>query len=128
MVYQVRRELLGLLRKANIHTNATATAVSTPKVPNILGTPIVKKLSILEQKLTAPPAQQQPVVVKEKPTEASICKDLASAVLAAPKCGEDVNNVYVPLKTVVAAAPVVTKVEEIKQEVMMRMCLSVIVG
>lgn len=85
---KVRRELLGLLRKANIHTYAT------PKVAGLLGTP-AKKPSILEQKLTAP----QTPALKDKPTDASICKDLASAILAAPKCTAEVNNVYIPLKT-----------------------------
>lgn len=84
---KVRKELLSLLRKANIHTNVTA------KFPGILSVQL-KKPSILEQKLTAP----QVAVAKDKPTDASICKDLATAIMAAPKCNEDANSVYVPLK------------------------------
>lgn len=94
---KVRRELLSLLRKANIHTYVT------PKLSGLVGTSL-KKPSILEQKLTAP----QTPFIKDKPTDASICKDLASAILAAPKCSEEANNVYVPLKL---------KVEDLKNEI-----------
>lgn len=85
---KVRKELMTLLRKANVHTNVAA------KFPGILSTTPSKKPSILEQKLTAP----QTPVTKDKPTDASICKDLASAIMAAPKCGEELDTVYVPLK------------------------------
>lgn len=94
---KVRRELLGLLRKANVHTNVSA------KFPNILNAQL-KKPSILEQKLTAP----QTPIIRDKPTDASICKDLASAIMAAPKCSQDADNVYVPLKV---------KQNEVKSEI-----------
>lgn len=80
---KVRRELLGLLRKANAHTNMT-------KVPSILAA-VVKKTNS-EQKLSTPPA------VKEKPSDASICKDLENVIAEAPKCAQEADNVYVPSK------------------------------
>lgn len=91
---KVRRELLSLLRKANIHTYVA------PKLSGIIGAS-QKKPSILEQKLTAPQ-------ITAKQTDASICKDLASAILAAPKCNSEANNVYIPLKL---------KTEDVKKEI-----------
>lgn len=87
---KVRRELLALLRKANLHTN---TAQGT-KITNVLTPQINQKSSILEQKLT----ETQNPVSKEPPNEASICKDLASAIMSAQECIEDYSSVYVPKK------------------------------
>ncbi|KRT79741.1 PHD finger motif containing protein [Oryctes borbonicus] len=87
---KVRRELLALLRKANLHTNT----VQGIKITNILTPPINQKSSILEQKLT----ESQNSVNKEPPNEASICKDLATAVMSAQECIED-SSVYIPKKT-----------------------------
>lgn len=91
---KVRKDLLGLLRKANVATN---TPFKLPAFSQI-STP-TKKTSILEQTLKAP--QLTPVKDKEVapiPTRESICKDLVNAVLAAPKIEEDMKGVYVPLK------------------------------
>ncbi|VEN57753.1 unnamed protein product [Callosobruchus maculatus] len=93
---KVRRDLLGLLRKANVATNSSA------KVTAQTNTTPVKKPSILEQTLKSP---QIPLAAREKevkdstipPTKESICKDLVNAVLKAPKL-EDDNSVYVPMK------------------------------
>nr|CAH7737126.1 unnamed protein product [Callosobruchus chinensis] len=93
---KVRRDLLSLLRKANVATN------SSTKVTTQTTTTPVKKPSILEQTLKSP---QIPLAAKEKetkdttipPTKESICKDLVNAVLKAPKL-EDDNSVYVPMK------------------------------
>nr|CAI5851603.1 unnamed protein product [Callosobruchus analis] len=93
---KVRRDLLGLLRKANVATNSSAKVTTqTTSTP-------VKKPSILEQTLKSP---QIPLAAREKetkdattpPTKESICKDLVNAVLKAPKL-EDDNSVYVPMK------------------------------
>ncbi|CAH1971965.1 unnamed protein product [Acanthoscelides obtectus] len=94
---KVRRDLLGLLRKANVATNS-----STKAAPQSPATTPVKKPSILEQTLKSP---QIPLAAKDKeikvvttpPTKESICKDLVNAVLKAPKL-EDDNTVYVPMK------------------------------
>lgn len=87
---KVRRELLALLRKANLHTNSTQGL----KISSILTPQTNQKSSILEQKLT----ETQNLVTKEPPNEASICKDLASAVMSAQECSEEDNPVYIPKK------------------------------
>lgn len=109
---KVRHDLLVLLRKANVHTNANASKIIAANALGSANTPAnssanpsantsansaanvsgaKKTTSILEQKLTAP--QQV-----ERPTEANLCKDLASAILAAPKFGEETEMVYVPVE------------------------------
>lgn len=88
---KVRRELLVLLKKANVHANASGLT----KIPNLL-TPPNKKPSILEQKLTEP---QKPQISKSIPNEANFCKDFASAVSTAPNCNnEDLKSIYIPKK------------------------------
>ncbi|XP_018571402.1 nucleosome-remodeling factor subunit NURF301 isoform X2 [Anoplophora glabripennis] len=103
---KVRKDLLGLLRKANVATNTPfkLPALSQASTP-------AKKTSILEQTLKAP--QLTPVKEKEivpPPTRESICKDLINAVLTAPKMEGDMKDVYVPLKE-----PVIKN--EIKEEI-----------
>ncbi|KAJ8928257.1 hypothetical protein NQ314_019208 [Rhamnusium bicolor] len=105
---KVRKDLLGLLRKANVATNAP---IKLPVLPQLTNTPVKKTTSILEQTLKAP---QLPLVTKEKeivvvPTKESICKDLVNAVMTAPKVEDEMKDVYVPLKE-----PTVKK--EIKEE------------
>ncbi|KAG5899121.1 hypothetical protein JTB14_021623 [Gonioctena quinquepunctata] len=92
---KVRKDLLGLLRKANLATN------STVKLPVVQGanTPVKKPPSILEQTLKAPqqqsaPKEKEPVVV---PTKEGMCKDLANALLVATKV-EDESDAFVPAK------------------------------
>ncbi|XP_017781455.1 PREDICTED: nucleosome-remodeling factor subunit NURF301 isoform X2 [Nicrophorus vespilloides] len=80
---RVRKELLILLRKANVQTKGNFLKVNPNATP--------KKTSILEQKLTEPIP-----VTSEKPSD--ICKDLASTIMQAPQCGEDLYSAIVPLK------------------------------
>lgn len=80
---RVRRELLDLLKKANVHTNATGLSLSSQ----------TKKPSILEQKLTEPQK-----INKKLPSAATFCKAFAFAVRSAPKCSEEMDSVYVPVK------------------------------
>lgn len=121
---KVRHDLLVLLRKANVHTNASKIIAANALISANAGSPNssanaianssanssanavanssanAKKTSILEQKLTAP--QQV-----ERPTEASFCRELVSAILAAPELGEETEMVYVPVEV---------KEEEVKKE------------
>ncbi|KAJ8968859.1 hypothetical protein NQ317_016782 [Molorchus minor] len=93
---KVRKDLLSLLRKANVATNAP---IKLPLLPQI-STPIKKSTSILEQTLKAP---SLPLVPKEKepppppPTKEAICKDLVKAVLTAANV-EEMKDIYIPLK------------------------------
>ena len=100
---KVRKELLALLRRANLHTSASGSL----KI-NLVAQP--KKTSILEQKLTEP--QQNS---KEHQNEASICKDLATAVLTAQESKfDDANLAFIPKKIVdmkVEAATIKVEVE-----------------
>lgn len=100
---KVRRELLLLLRKANVHTANTGSGIS--KLPGLLSPQLNKKPSILEQKLTE---GQKP---KEPPSEASICQDLASAILTAAKFNEEQNTAYVPKKMTGIKGKFETKME-----------------
>lgn len=90
---RVRKDLLSLLRKANLATNSS---VKLPTLPQTSA--IVKKPSILEQTLKAP---QLPIIQKEKdsspPTRESICKGLITALSSAIKVDEQ-PDVYKPLK------------------------------
>lgn len=80
---RVRRELLDLLKKANVHTNATGLSLGSQS----------KKPSILEQKLTEPQKTN-----KRLPSAATFCKAFAFAVRSAPKCSDENDSVYVPAK------------------------------
>ncbi|XP_064211217.1 nucleosome-remodeling factor subunit NURF301 isoform X2 [Tribolium castaneum] len=91
---KVRRELLALLRKANLATNSNAMKLTSSPVPTN------KKPSILEQTLKAP--QQTPI--KEIPSEfVSLFKSAANYV-------DEMDGVCVP------GVPVVKK-DEIKEEI-----------
>ncbi|XP_057659195.1 nucleosome-remodeling factor subunit NURF301 isoform X2 [Diorhabda carinulata] len=90
---RVRKDLLGLLRKANLATNSSNKLVTLPQTGNV-----IKKPSILEQTLKAP----LPVVQKEKdvpPTRETICKGLINALDAALKV-EEPSDIYIPLNKV----------------------------
>ncbi|XP_030753207.1 nucleosome-remodeling factor subunit NURF301 isoform X3 [Sitophilus oryzae] len=99
---KIRRELLTLLRKANVATNS-----STPIKPNS-GNSVVtpnKKVSILEQTLqsSTPGVSSQENKEKtdeeNKPTQASLCKDIVNAVLTAESADDDSKqDVYIPAK------------------------------
>ncbi|XP_022917774.2 nucleosome-remodeling factor subunit NURF301 isoform X2 [Onthophagus taurus] len=100
---KVRRELLALLRKANLHTTTGAKIQAIVQQKS--------KPSILEQKLTENQQRQEP------PNEAAICKDLATAVLTAQECkNEDTKLAYIPKKIVNKENEAIQVKEEIKEE------------
>ncbi|KAF7271636.1 hypothetical protein GWI33_015487 [Rhynchophorus ferrugineus] len=89
---KIRRELLTLLRKANLATNSTGPV----KVSSDNGSTPNKKTSILEQTLKSAGSNQEP---KDNQSQASLCKDIVNAVLSA-KTAEDESkqDVYIPAK------------------------------
>lgn len=89
---KVRKDLLTLLRKANLATNShtKTTLVSNASIA-------VKKPSILEQTLKSPQINLVPKEKDTPPTKETICKDLVSVFMNAPKM-EDESNVYIPAK------------------------------
>ncbi|XP_025834373.1 nucleosome-remodeling factor subunit NURF301 isoform X2 [Agrilus planipennis] len=91
--YKVRKELLSLLKRANMHTYSHGSM----KLSNLMGMQL-KKPSILEQKLTSPPIVKKEE--KETVSESSLLKELTSAVISAQKVKVDPNcAAYVPKKT-----------------------------
>ncbi|RZC39906.1 nucleosome-remodeling factor subunit NURF301, partial [Asbolus verrucosus] len=93
---KVRRELLALLRKANLATNSNAIKLTNSPVA------VNKKTSILEQTLKAP--QQTPI--KEIPTE------FANLFNSAAKYVDEMEGVCVPSSEVTDI-----KKDEIKEEI-----------
>ncbi|CAH1170436.1 unnamed protein product [Phaedon cochleariae] len=107
---KVRRDLLSLLRKANLATNSN---VKLPTILQTAGTP-VKKTSILEQTLKAPQLQPKEEKTTVEPTKENICKDLMNAVMTATKVEEE-SGAYVPSKISEIKVDVKEEVEEAKQ-------------
>lgn len=106
---KVRKDLLTLLRKANLATNSLVK-LPTQAVGN--GTP-VKKTSILEQTLKSPQVSLTPKEKDLPPTKETICKELVNVIMNAPKM-EDESNVYVPAKVKEEIKSEIK--EEVKQE------------
>ncbi|XP_050310711.1 nucleosome-remodeling factor subunit NURF301 isoform X3 [Anthonomus grandis grandis] len=97
---KIRRDLLTLLRRANVASNSPLKAIM----------PAGKKSSILEQTLKAPQLS-----VKEN--EGAMCKDLVNAVLAAESAeDESKQDVYVPMKGVSNDVKCEIKEEIVKKE------------
>ncbi|KAL1494312.1 hypothetical protein ABEB36_009929 [Hypothenemus hampei] len=98
---KIRRDLLTLLRKANVASNSP-----TPlkiHLTNQVATPT--KTSILEQTLktgvvpTGPSSANKENEEEKKKSNANMCKDLVNAVLTAASAeDESKQNVYVPVK------------------------------
>ncbi|CAH0555321.1 unnamed protein product [Brassicogethes aeneus] len=109
---KVRKELLTLLRKANLATNASPGL----KLPTITTTP-VKNTSILEQTLKAAPQQPiaaAPIQPKRELTSAEMCKGLVEALSQAKSDDE----VYIPNKgTPPKIRQNYVKIETVKEEV-----------
>lgn len=111
---KIRRDLLTLLRKANLASNSPS---SVKIVGGQVLTP-VKKTSILEQTLKSPQAPAAATVSskedeeEKKNSNANICKDLVDAVLTAESAeDESKQNVYIPVKEASVAK------QEVKTEV-----------
>ncbi|XP_066157343.1 nucleosome-remodeling factor subunit NURF301 isoform X1 [Euwallacea fornicatus] len=94
---KIRKDLLTLLRKANIASNSPLKT----NLKNSSATTSVKKPSILEQTLKGPhgAATNKEIEEEKRNSNANICKDLVNAVLTAESAeDESKQNVYVPAK------------------------------
>ncbi|CAG9862131.1 unnamed protein product [Phyllotreta striolata] len=100
---RVRKDLLNLLRKANLATNSSVKLTAL--------TPTGKKTSILEQTLKAP---QLSIVHKDKSTEPpskeTICKGLLTAYNSAVKI-DDQSDVYKPMEEPEIKEEIKTEIE-----------------
>lgn len=108
---KVRRELLQLLRKANVHT--TNTVGNNSKTLSLLGGSTPKKQSILEQKLT------EPQIPDEKPEDNNdICRDLVSVIAAAAVYNETASALpYIALTQEQLEKETSEALEKVKDEV-----------
>ncbi|XP_060530010.1 nucleosome-remodeling factor subunit NURF301 isoform X2 [Cylas formicarius] len=103
---KIRRDLLQLLRRANLATNNSSSG-KLNLINQISGTPAKKASSILEQSLKAPHTNNKQKEI-DKPSQASICKDLVDAVMSATSVEEETKGVYIPAKQLI--------LDEVKEE------------
>ncbi|XP_072386734.1 nucleosome-remodeling factor subunit NURF301 isoform X2 [Diabrotica undecimpunctata] len=91
---RVRKDLLSLLRKANLATNSPNKLITIQAPASV-----IKKPSILEQTLKAPQLSLLPKENKETLplTRENICKGLITALDTAAKV-ENQSDIYVPVK------------------------------